>query len=225
MPTQLFSADPEDDDQEFEEDFAEETRPQSHLPQELRRRQLIATAAHVFSSKGYQTTSMEHIAQASHITKPELYQYFTGKRDLYMAVLDEQVDGLLTQLVQPLYNTTDNRERVRGMISAFFSFARNNASGYHIIFDSDLHADPAVLERLETVHQMIAHHIADVLAPNAGISHREALLTARMLTGMVLSATRAIVGDPNNDEALAESERTVFRLAWGGISQLHEDWE
>lgn len=225
MSSQLFLADPEDDDFDPTEDFEEVAPAQSMLPKELRRQQLIATAAHVFSSRGYQTTSMDHIAQASHVTKPELYQYFTGKRDLYMAVLDEQVNALLTQLVQPLYNTTDNRERVRGMISAFFSFARNNASGYHIIFDSDLHADPAVLERLETVHQMIAHHIADVLAPNAGIPHREALLTARMLTGMVLSATRTIVGDSNNDESLSISERAVFRLAWGGISQIHEDWE
>ncbi|MFW0168725.1 TetR/AcrR family transcriptional regulator [Rothia sp. P4278] len=197
----------------------------SRLPKDLRRQQLISNAARVFASQGYHCTTMDHIASASQVTKPVLYQHFTGKRDLYLAVLDEQIELLLTNLVSPLHGTNVNKERVKGVIEAFFNFARTNVVGYRIIFESDIQTDFAVQERIESMHTRIAEHIAYVLAPNAGMDFSEAMMTARMLTGMTQAAAHMVVGTETSAEQLALAERAVFRLAWGGISIIDEDWE
>lgn len=197
----------------------------SRLPKDLRRQQLISNAARVFASQGYHSTTMDHIASASQVTKPVLYQHFMGKRDLYLAVLDEQIELLLEKLLAPLHGTTVNKERVKGVIAAFFNFARTNVVGYRIIFESDIQTDFAVQERTEGMHTRIADHIARILAPNAGMKFNEATMTARMLTGMTQAAAHMVIGTETSAEQLALAERAVFRLAWGGISIIDEDWE
>lgn len=197
----------------------------SRLPKDLRRQQLINNAVRIFAAQGYHHTTMDHIANASNVSKPVLYQHFAGKRDLYLAVLDEEIKNMLKLLIAPLHETEVNRKRVEGVIGAFFAYARTNVSGYRLIFESDIQSDFAVQERIENLHTIIAEHIAEILAPNAGLPFDEALLTARMLTGMVLSSTSMVIGNGSSDEALAAAERATFRLAWGGISIIDEDWE
>ena len=104
MSTSIFSADSNPGD-------PIDPSGASRLPKDLRRQQLIGNAVRVFASQGYHTTTMDHIAAASNVTKPVLYQHFTGKRDLYLAVLDEQINNLMTQLVQPLHATKVNLPR------------------------------------------------------------------------------------------------------------------
>lgn len=219
MTSQLFAADPDNPN-------SSATFTGSRLPKDLRRQQLVSNAVRVFAAQGYHHTTMDHIATASNVTKPVLYQHFTGKRDLYLAVLDEQIENMLTLLVAPLHRTEVNKERVQGVIGAFFDFARTNVAGYRLIFESDIQNDFAVQERIENLHTLIAENIAKILAPNAGMPFDQALMTARMLTGMVLSATHMVISSGTSDERqLKVAERTAFRLAWGGISIIDEDWE
>lgn len=218
MSTQVFTPDQPDN-------AAEETFTGTRMPKDLRRQQLVGNAVRVFAAQGYHNTTMDHVANASNVTKPVLYQHFTGKRELYLAVLDEQIDLMLTRLIAPLYTTNVNRQRVQGVIGAFFEFARTNVSGYRLIFESDIQNDYGVQERIENVHSIIAEKIAEVLAPNAGMPLDEAMLTARMLTGMTLAATHMVISSGADEEQLLKAERAVFRLAWGGISIIDEDWD
>lgn len=206
---------------EEQEEGAEEI---VRLPRELRRQQLIFSALRVFSSQGYHVTTMNHIASAAEVTKPVLYQHFKSKRELYLSVLDEQMSDLLATLVEPLYRTHNNRERVEGVIHAFFEYTRTNTQGFRLIFESDIQGDIAVQERLESLYDMLAEHIASILGPNAGITNADAVLLSRSLTGMALSAAQHAMISGNSSGDLAHVERLVFRLAWGGISIIDEDW-
>lgn len=195
------------------------------LPKELRRQQLVFSALRVFSSQGYHVTTMNHIASAADVTKPVLYQHFKSKRDLYLAVLDEQIDDLTKRIVEPLYRTEVNRDRVEGALGAFFEFTRTNTQGYKMIFESDIQSDLGVQERLDGLYNSIAGHIAGILGPNAGLPTAEAVLLARTLTGMVISATHHSISQGAGAAELAKVEHLVFRLAWGGISIIDEDWQ
>ncbi len=195
------------------------------LPKELRRQQLILSALRVFSSQGYHITTMNHIASAADVTKPVLYQHFTSKRELYLAVLDEQITGLVQQIAAALHGTEVNRERVENALSAFFEFIRNNPQGYRIIFESDVQSDLAAQERLDTLYSEVAVTIAGILGPNAGLSTSESILLSRTLAGMVISATQHALSQGAGPAELAHVEKLVFRLAWGGISIIDEDWK
>lgn len=200
----------------------QETGP-SRLPKKLRRQQLLISALRVFSSQGYHNTTMNHIASVAEVTKPVLYQHFRSKQELYLAVLDEQIADLTSQLTAPLHTVENNQQKVREVIHAFFEFTRTNPQGYRFIFASDVHNDAHIKERIEQLYTMIASSIADVLAPNAGMSKDDATLISRSLVGMVLSAAQQGLKNSSCDEDLKVAENLVYRLAWGGISIIDED--
>lgn len=54
-----------------------------------RREQLVQTGLRLFSEKGFRGTSVRDIARAAGVTEGLLYHYFTGKADLFRAVLDQ----------------------------------------------------------------------------------------------------------------------------------------
>lgn len=196
----------------------------ARLPREARRRQLLETALTVFSSKGYHGSSMDDIADAAQVSKPVLYQHFPGKRELYLALVDYYLQELAVGLVSALQASDVNRERVESMLDVYFGFVEANPEAHRLIFESDLLADPEVAERFENFHLAVADSIAGVLGPNAGLSHAHAVLVSRSLTGMAQTAAVHWIRNPGTG-GRAEAQRQIFRLAWGGISIIDEDWE
>ncbi|ALU40556.1 TetR family transcriptional regulator [Kocuria flava] len=196
----------------------------ARLPREARRRQLLETALTVFSANGYHGSSMDDIADAAQVSKPVLYQHFPGKRELYLALVDHHLGELSSALVAALRGSEVNRERVESMLDVYFGYVEANPEAHRLIFESDLLADPEVAERFERFHGAVAEAIAAVLGPNAGLSRPHAVLVARSLTGM--AQTAAVHWNRNPDTGgRAEAQRQIFRLAWGGISIIDEDWE
>jgi AcrR family transcriptional regulator len=54
-----------------------------------RREQLVRIALRLFSEKGYRGASVRDIARAAGVNEGLIYHYFSGKGDLFRAVLDE----------------------------------------------------------------------------------------------------------------------------------------
>lgn len=72
---------------------------------EVRRRydadSLLDVAVRVFTERGYDGTSMEHLAQAAGITKSSFYHHVNGKEELLSRSLDRALDGLFGVLAEP----------------------------------------------------------------------------------------------------------------------------
>ncbi len=51
-----------------------------------RESEIVSAAERVFYLKGYNDASMDEIAREAEFAKGTIYQYFTGKEDLYFAV-------------------------------------------------------------------------------------------------------------------------------------------
>lgn len=194
------------------------------LPRKLRRQQLLISALRVFSSQGYHVTTMNHVASAAEITKPVLYQHFKSKQDLYLAVLDDQIEDLTKRLLAPLQEIEVNREKVEGMMHAFFTYAHTCPQSYRLIFESDVQNDVVVAERVEKLYSMIAEKMAEVLAPNTSLALEDAVTISRTLAGMVMAATQQAVRAGGTPEDLARAEALTFRLAWGGLYAIDEEW-
>lgn len=62
------------------------------------KQKIVRTAFTHFLRKGYHDTTMGEIAESLGVTKPALYQYFSGKEDLFAAVAElarQQLKGIL----------------------------------------------------------------------------------------------------------------------------------
>ena len=66
---------------------------------QLRNRNLILDAAlEVFSNHGYRGATLDQIAEASGLSKPNILYYFAGKQDIHVTLLNQLMDPWLDPL-------------------------------------------------------------------------------------------------------------------------------
>ena len=78
-----------------------------------RRAQLLEVARRVFGTSGFHAVSMEAVAKEAGVTKPILYDHFSSKKDLYLALIDADLAVLHDNVRQALDSPIGNRERIR----------------------------------------------------------------------------------------------------------------
>ncbi len=77
-------------------------RRTSRLPRGARRLQLLRAAQDVFVAQGFHAAAMDDIADRAGVSKPVLYQHFPGKRELYLALLEEHVSVLADRVAEAM---------------------------------------------------------------------------------------------------------------------------
>src|SRR3978361_423603 len=113
----------------------------SRLPRGARRRQLLRAAQDVFVAQGFHAAAMDDSAARAGVSKPVLYQHFPGKRDLYLALLEEHVSELADRVAEAMGGTDDNRARVNGAVGAYYDFLAAEGEAFRLVFESDLRND------------------------------------------------------------------------------------
>ena len=194
---------------------AQTTRP-TRLPRSARRKQLLAAAQQIFVAHGYHAAAMDDIAERAGVSKPVLYQHFPGKLDLYLALLDESCDTIISSAQRALESTDDNKLRVTATMHAFFDYVASAEGAFRLVFESDLTNEPAVRARVDRVTVECAKLIAHVIADDTGLTEEQSQLLAVSLVGMgQVSARFWLTEDGPIDQSEAAS--LVAGLAWRGI--------
>ena len=63
---------------------------------------ILLRALELFSSKGYEATSVREICEAAGITKPTLYHFYGSKEGVYRALVDGSLEAFHANLVRDL---------------------------------------------------------------------------------------------------------------------------
>ncbi len=196
---------------------ASEGRPRSaRLPRSARRRQLLGAALEIFVAQGYHATSMDDIAERAGVSKPVLYQHFPGKLELYLALLDEHTEAMITAVREALAATTDNKLRVAGSIAAYFRFVDEDGGAFRLVFESDLTNQESVRERVEGVTSACADAISEVIREDTGLPPEDAMLLAVGLSGMAHVAARYWLTTDGSIPRDAAA-RLMASLSWRGL--------
>src|SRR3954469_8803939 len=91
------------------------------LPAADRRATIVAAALEVFGRRAYDDVSLDEVAARAGVTKPILYRHFASKEELYVKLLDAQVDAMDQRGCAPAGNggaTPD--ETVQLIVSSLF---------------------------------------------------------------------------------------------------------
>ncbi|GAB4080316.1 TetR/AcrR family transcriptional regulator [Modestobacter muralis] len=192
-------------------------RRTARLPRDARRLQLLRAAQDVFVAQGFHAAAMDDIADRAGVSKPVLYQHFPGKRELYLALLEQQVDELTERVRQAMAATEDNRARVDAAVGAYFDFIDADGEAFRLVFESDLRNDAEVRRIADRGSRACIEAIAEVIAEDTGTDRERALLLSAGLTGLAETSARwwlAGKGTVSRDEAVS----LMSALAWRGIS-------
>src|SRR5829696_8726136 len=139
--------------------------------------------------------------------KPVLYQHFSSKLDLYLALLDSSCERLVDVVRDALASTDDNADRVVATVAAFYEFVSSASGEFRFVFESDLTGDGAVQERLWRVNNEIADAIADVIAEDTALPAEESKLLAISLVGIAQVSARYWVSPDTGKIPLDEAKQ------------------
>jgi AcrR family transcriptional regulator len=188
----------------------------TRLPRIARRQQLLGAAREVFVAQGYHATAMDDIAERAGVSKPVLYQHFTSKRDLYVSLVQQHSNELLSSVQSALESTNDNKQRVAATIAAYFAFIDSKSESFRLVFESDLRSDPEVRDLVDTVSAGCAAAIASVIRDDTGLPESEAELLGVALAGMAHITARYWL-DTGRGVPREVADALVAQLAWRGI--------
>lgn len=73
---------------------------------EIRRKELIETAARLFSEKGYEGVAVRDILEEVHGAPGMFYYYFKSKQDIYLAVMEEYLEERIARRCKILEDET-----------------------------------------------------------------------------------------------------------------------
>lgn len=193
-------------------------RHNPRLPRSVRRRQLLEAASEIFVERGYHSAGMDEIAVHAGVSKPVLYQHFPSKLELYLAVLDAHAEKLVSDVNHALLTTTDNRQRVRAAVEAFFDFIDEDHSGYRLIFTSDA-KDPAIIRRVEGATEACVDAVYGLVMHDSGLDpYRSRMLAAGLVGASQVNARYWLDAKRPIDKQTAVE--TTVALLWGGLSGI-----
>jgi AcrR family transcriptional regulator len=185
-----------------------------------RRAQLLEVARRVFGTSGFHSVSMEEVAEQAGVTKPILYDHFSSKKDLYLALLDEDLAALHERVQDALDSSPGNRERIRASFQAYLDFVHEQAHGFRLLMQETVGAEREFRERVHAFRDRILKQVADLIVRESEgrLDREQAETVALALVGMIETVAQHKRG------ATAERRRAtvdvLVQLAWRGITEL-----
>ena len=185
-----------------------------------RKAQLLEVARKVFGAKGFHGVSMEDVAREAGVTKPILYDHFSSKEALYLALLDADSLDLEERIGTALAAPTGNRERIRASFEAYFEFVDEHAEGFSLLMQETVGANDVFRRGVGVVRDRIRDEVSDLIVRESQgrLDREDADTVALGLVGMVETAARHDPGGP--PERRRRRVDTLVRLAWRGITNL-----
>src|SRR6202045_2920294 len=191
------------------------TRRGNRLPRGERRGQLLAAASEVFVDRGFHAAGMDEIADRAGVSKPVLYQHFTSKLELYLAVLARHVDNLVSGVQQALRTTTDNRRRLHAAVQAFFDFIEHDSQGYRLIFENDYVTQPEAAAQVRVATESCTDAVFDLISADSGLDPHRARMIAVGLVGISVDCARYWL-DSDRPISKVDAVDGPVQSAWGG---------
>ena len=92
----------------------------------MRRRRILEAAKKVFAAKGGLSVGLRPIAAEAGVTTGAIYAVFSGKEDIYAALLEESLRDLSAAVSSAAATEPNPRESLRAAAFAFFDYYQSN---------------------------------------------------------------------------------------------------
>jgi AcrR family transcriptional regulator len=187
-----------------------------------RRVQLMEVGRGVFASHGYEATSIEEVAQQAGVSKPIVYEHFGAKEGLYAAIVEREMDSLVTR-VSEVISEGSPRERFERAVLAFLRYAKEEPAGFAVLTRDSPTA--SARRGLTRVIDDLAQRVGDIFQSEferAGYTPKVAPIYANALVGMVTQVGQWWAAE-GRSFPVDHVARHVAALGWMGLRHLPKD--
>jgi AcrR family transcriptional regulator len=98
-----------------------------------RKKDILEAAKNVFSKKGYMNATIEEIAQKSELSTGTIYLYFSGKEELYVSLIVESYDILISEVKKVIGEDVTIGEILVNIAKTYYKFCKNYPDHYRVL--------------------------------------------------------------------------------------------
>jgi AcrR family transcriptional regulator len=96
---------------------------------------ILIGAKRLFGKHGLKKTTMEEIATAAGKGKSTLYYYFPSKKEIFEAVVEEEMKNVVKKLREAINSCTSSKDKLLAFVKAQFTSVRGNHSFKLVVFE------------------------------------------------------------------------------------------
>ncbi len=143
---------------------------------EIIKEKILDVALDILFDQGFSNLSMRKIALGTKMTAANIYNYFSNKDEIYLAIQTRGFALLYEDFSDIAKNNKDPFVRMRQMIQAYIDFGLNCPDQYEIMFSKNT--------------PKYSDYIGTRLEPSATLEKQTALGVARISTQTILEMTK-----------------------------------
>ncbi|MDY0297987.1 MAG: TetR/AcrR family transcriptional regulator [Acidobacteriota bacterium] len=204
---------------------------------EVVRKFMLSRARDVFQEKGFANSTVDDIAAAAGVSKPTLYNYFSGKQEIFLAVL-EDLHAEVADLIRPYIDdfNGDFRHRLQKMsldiAQVFFrqqGLVRIMMSERRLIVELLDQCEKSGTERKlpfwkGQIHQVILNFFENARKAGEFDPELNPELIGEIYIGMLSQVNLSqVLGDWGEDEYMNAVKTGVHIFCYGLIEKLPRD--
>jgi AcrR family transcriptional regulator len=188
-----------------------------------RREAILDAARSAFAERGFHETSLESVAERAGVSKALLYEHFSSKRELYVAMLEMHVHELVERISGAVAGAEPGEPRMRAGLEAFFGFVEERRGAWRIMFrNSD---DPDVSIRLDRLRDEVAAAIVQLMSEEAaakGLDFPKMPQMVEMIAQQLVGAMQSLADwwDLHRDVPREDVLQVAMDFAWMGQERL-----
>lgn len=207
--------------------MTDQTTKKPRANREERLQTILEAAQGVFVEHGYHNAAMDEIATRAGVSKPIVYQFFPGKRDLYLALLERNVSFLVEALESALTESAaktiggkvTNQQAVHDTIHSYFEFAEKQNAAFRMVYECDLLTDDDVKALIRRATKAFAQTMAVAIMSSSTVSQERAQLLSFALIGLARASALHWTKDETGLSS-QEAADTAVQLAWQGLKSF-----
>jgi AcrR family transcriptional regulator len=188
-----------------------------------RRATLLEAARGAFAEAGYHETSLDAVAERAGVSKALLYEHFSSKRELYVAILEMHVHELVERISGAVGAAEPGEPRMRAGLEAFFGFVEERRGAWRIMFRNA--GDPDVAVRLDRLRDEVAAAIAQLMSEEAerrGLDFPKLPQFVEMIAQQIVGAMQSLADwwDVYRKVPKEEVIQAAMDFAWIGQERI-----
>jgi AcrR family transcriptional regulator len=190
-----------------------------------RRAAILDASRSAFADTGYHETSLDAVAERAGVSKALLYEHFSSKRELYVAMLEMHVQELIERISAAVAGAEPGEARMHAGLEAFFGFVEERRGAWRIMFrNSD---DPDVAVRLDRLRDQVAAAIVQLMSEEAarrGLDFPELPQLVEMIAQQMVGAMQSLADWWDLHRKIPKDEviQAAMDFAWVGQERISQ---
>jgi len=200
----------------LEEVHSSSAREPTRSPQPPKRERILAAGLALFSNGPYQAVTMDRVAQVAGVAKGTLYLYFESKEALYLGIVRDGLESIVSSFQASVDPASDVVERMRRGIEAGVAFYGGRRDLLRLIMTEEPRVGEARLKLVEEWRERGLRFFSSLI--DEGIREGKfAPVDSRLAALALIGSMRSVMLDYTTQGSLDGVTRDLTELILRGL--------